>query len=146
MLKDIFVSLLLLLSILQQTVGGPLELTRREDVTSLFEENRAVIQAAAESGDFTEAAKIHGIQEIDQQEDGGCIDFYCGGKGFGPETAYYGFFYSPTDDMTALDGCTCSPEDLTPSGSGFCWQESGTDNTYYVEPLGNHFFYYCLEF
>ena len=92
------------------------------------------------------------IQEI--KSDASCIDFFCGKSGFASQTACWGFYYSDSDDLTAL--CP-TPSDGKPyeqklqkSGEGYLWQESWEDprgdNRYYVEPIVGHFYYYELHF
>lgn len=145
MKRSAFTPLLLVLVVLLNGCA-PRELTTQEDIVALFNANKETLLSTVEKWDFSKAEEISGIQQIHIAEDGSFADFYCGGKGFGPETAYYGFFWSSDDDLTALDGGICAPEALVPSGRGFLWQEERGDNEYYVEPLGDHFFYYRLEF
>lgn len=90
---------------------------------------------------------IHGID--DDEIGKGFVDFDCGGVGFGPETAYCGFYYSRDDDLTNI---WCSPGDsslLKKSGDGYLWEQSWTDegdNTYYTENICGHFYYYEASF
>ena len=78
------------------------------------------------------------------------IDFSCGGSGFGSETSYWGFYYSESDDLSALCPASSSKQELRKSGNGYVWEESWQnprgDNTYYVEPIVDHFYYYELTF
>lgn len=113
-------------------------------ITTLFQENQELILSSVASGDFSQVEQLDGIDHVYVSED--YIEFSCGGAGFGPNTSYFGFFYSPTDDMTALDGGICPPEELVPSGNGYRWQEKTGDNEYYVEKLAEHFFYFQLKF
>lgn len=90
------------------------------------------------------------IQGIDDDDIGkGFVDFDCGGAGFGPGTAYCGFYYSADDNLTGL---WCSPRDsslLKQSGNGYLWEQSWTnegDNTYYTENICGHFYYYEASF
>ena len=92
------------------------------------------------------------IQEV--KFDGSCIDFFCGGSGFGSHTTYWGFFYSESDDLTARcpapsDGKEYEQK-LQQSGEGYLWRESWQDprgdNSYYVEPIVGHFYYYEIHF
>ena len=69
------------------------------------------------------------------------IDIQCGGAGFGPSTHYYGIFYSADDNLCTID--VAGPRDkLVEHGEGYLYQEKSGDNRYYIEQLGNHF-YYC---
>ena len=78
------------------------------------------------------------------------IDFSCGGSGFGSETSYWGFYYSESDDLSALCPASSFKQELRKSGNGYVWEESWQnsrgDNTYYVEPIVDHFYYYELTF
>ena len=78
------------------------------------------------------------------------IDFSCGGSGFGSKTSYWGFYYSESDDLSALCPASSSKQELRKSGNGYVWEESWQnprgDNTYYVEPIVDHFYYYELTF
>lgn len=79
-----------------------------------------------------------------------CIEFSCGGSGFGSETSYWGFYYSVSDDLSALCPVSSSEQELRKSGEGYYWKESWQDprgdNTYYVEPIVGHFYYYEISF
>ncbi len=60
----------------------------------------------------------------------------------GENTHYYGIFFSEADDLMAA-GISCGSADrLRPDGAGSRYRENGSDNESYVEPLGNHYFYY----
>jgi hypothetical protein len=78
------------------------------------------------------------------------IDFSCGGSGFGSETSYWGFYYSESDDLSALCPASSYKQELRKSGNGYVWEEFWQnprgDNTYYVEPIVDHFYYYELTF
>jgi len=65
------------------------------------------------------------------------IEFNCGGEGFGPETSYYGFYYTKQDaPVSALY------PDLQPKGKGWIYEEEDSDNTYYTEKIADHWYYY----
>ena len=72
------------------------------------------------------------------------INMLCGGIGFGSGTSYYGIFYSDSDDLLAVNVSLGSLEELQHQGPGFISVPpfSESNKRYYVEPLGNHFFYY----
>ena len=119
----------------------------RADQDEIFEyvrENEAALEACANSGDFSVLRLPHFIKSILVETDH--VDFDCGGAGMGPDTAYCGFFYSESDDLSAV---WCAPhygQVLTPHGDGFAWKEGGGDNTYYVEHICGHFYYYHATF
>ena len=78
------------------------------------------------------------------------IDFSCGGDGFGPETSYWGFYYSEKDDMSVLWCAHPADQRLEKSGDGYMWKEAWYDprgdNTYYTEWICGHFYYYEMTF
>ena len=83
------------------------------------------------------------VQEVDVEDT--CIEFDCGGAGFGPETAYWGFFYTETDDVYAI---WCAPPRgmLTESDGVWTWKEPDGDNECRVEHICGHFYYYEASF
>ena len=100
------------------------------------------IEAAA-NGSFNELERIRGVQEVLVWDD--YVDIRCGGSGCGPNTHYYGIFYSLSDDLCAID--VSGPlNELTADGKGYRYKQQDGDNEYYVEPLGNHYFYYEAHF
>lgn len=113
----------------------------KEDIIELVVENRETLIECIESGDYSELDrfKYRKILEIDVNETS--VDFYCGGSGFGPSTSYCGFFYSAEGSMRDV---WCAPlfSALTPEGDGYIWREHGGDNSYYVQPICDNFFYY----
>ena len=141
-MKKTIVSILLA-CVLTVLTACSANLTEKSDVVSLFEKNRGEFLKAAESGDFSSVEKLSGVQGVSVTDS--CTDVSCGGAGMGPSTHYYGIFYSAADDLCAVD--VAGPADeLTADGAGWLYQESGGDNRYYVEPLGDHFFYYEAHF
>ena len=86
------------------------------------------------------------IREISRHEGG--VSFFCGGRGFGSATSYYGFYYS--FDGTPKDyWCGTSfgsPEQLKPDGDGFSIKYSNDDNCYYTEKIMDNFYYYEAHF
>ena len=94
--------------------------------------------------------------------EGNCIFFECCSLGFGPSTAYIGFYYTPWDTPAPVAGFevpwagyfTATALDLMnylePEGNGFAWHEknesSGGDNVYYTEKIDNFLWYYCLDY
>ncbi len=119
------------------------ELNSREEVVALYQKNETAFLEAARTGDFAALGKIPGVQEVNLSDDH--TDIYCGGTGFASATGYYGIFYSETDNLTAI-WCAGPKEELVADGNGYRYKEPGGDNQYYVEPLGNHYFYYEAHF
>lgn len=118
-------------------------LTDKNDIISVFRKNESSFIEASESSAYKNLEKIKGIQKVIIWDD--YIDIQCGGSGFGPHTHYYGIFFSLTDDLCAID--VAGPADeLVDDGNGYRYQQQNGDNAYYVEPLGNHYFYYEAHF
>ena len=117
-------------------------LTSRESIVSLYLENAGAFRRASETGDWEALSEINGIERIKAEER--CINMLCGGIGFGSGTSYYGIFYSDSDDLLAVNVSLGSLEELQHQGPGFIYVPpfSESNKRYYVEPLGNHFFYY----
>lgn len=109
---------------------------------------RYVLEHQQELEERIESGNLDGIGppvlEADDRET--CIEFECGGSGFGPETAYWGFFYTPSDDIHAV---WCAPprgSTISPEGEGQRWREPDGDNEFYVEHIVGHFYYYEASF
>ena len=112
------------------------------------QKNESLLLSCIELKDFTAIEKDAVIREIRLRDK--CIDFDCGGEGFGPDTSDWGFYYSERFNMTAMWGNRLSGRMMQKSGNGYLWKESwetpGGDNSYYVEQISEHFFYYELHF
>lgn len=120
-------------------------LTEKEDIINLFSKNETLFIEAVQTKNFERVENIRGIQSVTVSEYPDYIDFSCGGYGMGSQTGYYGFFYSPDDNVTAVD--VAGPRDeLVEDGNGYRWEEKNGDNIYYVEQIGDHFFYYEAHF
>jgi len=114
----------------------------KADIVSYVEQHREDIVLCIEQNDFTGLDQCGIIKEINVEEDH--IDFFCGGRGFGAETFYCGFYYSPDNDCNAI---WCAPNGLlVQDGAGYSWQEGQGDNRYYVEEICDNFFYYEADF
>jgi len=112
-------------------------------ITRLYKKNEEAFILAAESGDFSSLSSIRGVKEVNVREN--AVEIWCDGAGFGPSTHYYGIFYSADDDLGAI-GLGGSAEEFEPSGDGYLYLQKDGDNRCYVEPLGNHYFYYEAHF
>ena len=118
-------------------------LTEKSDIISLYRKNEEIFLLAAENGDYSAIEEIKGVQKVLVRDTH--TDIQCGGAGFGPSTHYYGIFYSADDDLCAID--LAGPKDkLVKYGDGYLYQEESGDNRFYVEPLGNHYYYYEAHF
>lgn len=118
-------------------------LTSKESIVDLYTKNEALFIDTASDGSFSGLEKISYVNKVLVWDE--YVDIQCGGRGFGSNTHYYGIFFSKTDDLCAVD--VAGPRDeLVKDGSGYRYKQSDGDNEYYVEPLGNHYFYYEAHF
>lgn len=94
------------------------------------------------SDNVAEALDIKGLEYINVH-DNGVIEFNCGGWGFGSQTRYCGFYYSPADEPQNI----MFDEPLTHHGSdSWAWQEHGGDNTFQTSKILDNFYYYTESF
>ena len=118
-------------------------LTSKEAIVNLYTENEALFASAASDGSFSDLENLSGVQKVLVYDE--YTDIRCGGSGFGSSTHYYGIFFSEKDDLCAVD--VAGPlDELAKDGDGYRYKQSDGDNEYYVEPLGNHYFYYEAHF
>lgn len=118
-------------------------LTKKSDIISLYQKYEDTFLQAANNGDYNSVQHIRGVQTVSVWDS--YVDIQCGGSGFGPSTHYYGIFFSADDNLCASQ--FAGPKDeLVEHEEGYLYQENGGDNRYYVEPLGNHFYYYEAHF
>lgn len=119
-------------------------LTDKNSIIKMYSNHEAEFANVAQTTDFSDLERISGVQKVIVWEE--YIDIQCGGSGFGSSTHYYGIFYSETDNLVAID--VAGPlDELIEDGNGYRYRESDVgDNEYYVEPLGNHYFYYEAHF
>ena len=145
-MKRAFISTVLLALLILVLTSCRIPLDDRESKKTVIEyvnDNTDLILKSIKSGDYSEIEKSDIIKKIDERED--CIDFFCGGSGFGSATIYGGFFYSPNDDMYAI-WCASPRDSLSPRGKGYYWEEPYGDNYYYVEKICDNIFYYYAHF
>lgn len=123
-------------------------LTEKDKIINLYNENKEEIKKAVESKSFVTVKFISGIEDVyeskNKTKNKSYIDFLCGGKGIGMNTEYYGFFYSAEDDMCVI-WLAGPEEEMVPEGDGYIYRgENG--KVYYVEKIDEHFFYYEGKF
>ncbi len=118
----------------------------KKQIFKLVERNSAVIIEDISANNFDDTLSIKGIQEVSSRN--GMIDFYCGGKGVGSATSYYGFYYSESDEpIGAFAGVGLIGNfELTPDGRGYSYREENSDNIYYTEKITEKFYYYESHF
>ena len=117
--------------------------TSKESIENIYKENETLFVNVASAGNFSDLEKISGVQKVLICDD--YTDIRCDSSGLGSNTHYYGIFYSETDNLCAID--VAGPlDELVEDGSGYRYKQSDGDNEYYVEPFGNHYFYYEAHF
>lgn len=83
----IFTSIILLLAIVFILHNVFNNMTSKEKIFTLVEQNVSEIKKDIKNNDFTFSKNLKGIKDINIQNNG-IIDFYCGGAGFGSSTSY----------------------------------------------------------
>lgn len=136
MKKLTLVLLLPMLFLLTACVNRP---EIKASIISLYRENETLFTEAASSGDFSTVATLNGVESVYHGQD--YVSIFCRGTGFASNSCYFGLYYSATDNLCAQYG-SLPADELAPAGNGYRYQQPDGDNTYYVEPLGNHYFYY----
>ena len=110
----------------------------KTDIFVFVQTHENALLQAIEHEDFSSLENRDVVKSIYPDEQ--CVDFSCGGAGFGSATSYVGFFYTPDHDMGAV-WCGCDEALLVPCGVGFEHRWNG-DNRYYVEHICGNFYYY----
>ena len=116
----------------------------KEQIFALVENNQVQLTEIACSETPQAAKRPLGVRKITVVD--GTVDFYCGGKGMGSATAYYGFYYR-ADGMPDAVFCGArfgAAADLKPEGDGFGIRAE--DNIYYTQAIGGGFYYYEAHF
>lgn len=116
----------------------------KDDIFEFICNGEEALLEAIEQGDFSDFENKGFIKSIDADQN--IVDFSCGGAGVGSGTSYVGFYYTATNDMTAVWCAPSSASSLTPSGNGFEWKEANGDNMYYTEHICGNFYYYEASF
>lgn len=120
---------------------GDMNVPDKNEIIELVNENQIEITNAIENNNFENIEKIKGIEDITVEEN--YIDFYCGGKGIGSATSYYGFYFSKDNAIDVKENIEYPKgETLQQDGKGYSWNESNGDNRFYVEKITDGFFYY----
>lgn len=143
-MRKVVLRLLLSLAVLMIMPGCGIAIgddrTDKEDIFEFVCEMEEQLRNAIDEGDFSAFENQGFIKGIHVEET--AVEFNCGGAGFGPETAYIGFYFTPDDDMTAVWCAPSSADLLTPYEDGFEWKEEKGDNRYYTQRICENFYYY----
>ena len=116
----------------------------KEDIISFVCENEEALRSAIESNDYSDFENKGVVGDISFDYNG--VEFSCGGAGMGAETFYTGFFYTSSNDMTAVWCAPSSADFLEESGDGYEWKEQQGDNRYYTQKICKNFYYYEAEY
>ena len=117
-------------------LSGCIDRPSKEEIGRLVRENEKTLRMSIQNNDYEAALEIPGIQEMKLRK--GIPFFYCGGAGFGPSTAYFGFYYSENDQRLNF----MPAYELMPFGEGWeAKQEHPGDNRCYTERILPQFFY-----
>ncbi|MCR5792960.1 MAG: hypothetical protein K6G65_07305 [Lachnospiraceae bacterium] len=118
----------------------------KTDIISYVSQNKEMLMDCINNQDYTKLNESKTIEDItdydDTEEDGKLVGFECGYSGFASESSYWGFFYSEKDAPDALCSTPIEESELSPDDDGYLWEDSYGDNTYYVEKICDHFYYY----
>ena len=126
------------IAMIEADADKPGNLTDREDVIALYRDNEELFRTAAETNRFTDMETIKGVSMVEIKDD--YVRIECGSMGLSVSGSAYGIYYSETDDLCALPPFAPSdPKAYKESGNGYLYDEH---DSLYVEPLGNHYFYY----
>lgn len=122
--------------------GCSRELTDKDKIIALFRNNENVFVSAVETGDYSEVKKIKGVNDVSVRGDNEETEFYCGGMGLVPSSAYFGILYirgAEGKDYPLVfgDGAEWSAD-----GDGYRFKQADGDNDFYYQALGGGFYYY----
>ena len=124
----------------------------RSQAVRAFERDREAFEAAArqalEYGSGTAAACPKGVREVNLYLGSypyePTVEFLMGSSGFGSQTRYWGINYVESGRILGFLGTRM--EYWKEQGSGTLFYEVEGDNTCYVEPLDESWFYFEMEF
>lgn len=159
----VVLALLLAVSI-AKAVNARQQAVNKEHIFSIVQNHADTITADIQNNDYSQTLALFddSKDKPDMLREEGCVFFDCIGSGFGPSTAYAGFYYVPWDGPAPVAGIeppwaaylSISGEELIqylePEENGFIWREKsvspGGDNEYYTEKICDYFWYYRLDY
>ena len=125
-----------------------------DSVNKHFLQDHDVIDAAVKQEQYDDAESLNWIKSVDVY--GGYVDFYCGGRGMGSQTAYSGFFFTSDDDPLAMwrnnkrGRHDMTAADFVETADGWEYRESdhryGGDNVFIIRKLVPCYYYYYLHY
>ena len=99
------------------------------------------VLAGGEVPDKLPAGSIRDVQLIQGKDGGKYVTFMTGYGGFGSQTVYYGFYYSPAGLLDLVDGSAATVSDHV---TGLKTVDG--DNWFYTERIAGNWYYYEQHF
>lgn len=121
--------------------------TDQTSVSRVVMDNRPELEAAAESILAGEEApdglpdSVRNVQLLKGKDGGAYVSFMTGYGGFGSQTVYYGFYYSPAGLLDLVDGSAATVSDHV---TGL--KTADGDNWFYTERIAGNWYYYEQHF
>ena len=139
------VVLVMLSGILTRVMSGFLP-SRQEKITALVTENLDALENSTQAFLSGKAAEPFGIQctaTVETLSDGGqFISYQTDAGGFGPQTSYYGFYWSPEGMVNFAD---YSLVEIPDTAVGLKTRADG-DNWFYTEKITGNWYYFEWHF
>lgn len=122
---------------------------RQGAARAVYERNQedfyAVAQQVLAHSGAAEVTAPSGVKEVSYwPQNAPTVEFLLGCWGFGSSMQYWGVNYVPDGEATGFQGVRM--EHQRPEGDGVLFYEAQGDNTCYVEPLGDGWFYFEAHF
>lgn len=137
-------SLLLAAALLLCLAGCGGGLRSKKKIVALYQKNEKTFLAAVETGDYAAVRELRGVEDVFVRDGGREIQFWCGGFGLVPGTSYWGILW--LKDAEVFAELAATSVEWSAEGVGWRYRQSGGDNDFYYEPLGNGFFYYIEHY
>ncbi len=121
--------------------------TDQTSVSRVVMDNRPELEAAAENILAGEEApdglpdSVRNVQLLKGKDGGAYVSFMTGYGGFGSQTVYYGFYYSPAGLLDLVDGSAATVSDHV---TGL--KTADGDNWFYTERIAGNWYYYEQHF
>lgn len=118
--------------------------SQKEKIFLLVKNNQEIILEDIKNNNYSRTKKIEGIENINNREEDGYVEFLCGGKGLVPSSSYYGFYYSENNEPNRMYFFN-EDENFIPEGKGYIYRENDGDNVYYTEKIVDYIYYYEMH-
>lgn len=122
---------------------------RQGTACSIYQKHQEEFHAAAQQvlaqSSTADVALPSGVKELSLwTQDRVTVEFLCGSWGLGSGSSYWGVNYVPSGEPVGFQG-GCM-EHQRQEGAGVLFYEAAGDNTCYVEPLGDGWYYFEAHF